>query len=112
MQGLNLTQKLEQGAIIFIDVPTQLAELTPSDGASLLPLLGLIRNCVERHNDIHNTLVIFDELATFEWIGHSTLDISRFARVLVAYCAKAGGSSPDSVVVPQGTSLYRAPFHS
>jgi hypothetical protein len=46
---------------------------------------------VERQNDTHNTLVIFDELATFEWIGHSALDISRFARALVAYCAKVSG---------------------
>ncbi|KAF8267657.1 hypothetical protein EI94DRAFT_1729851 [Lactarius quietus] len=86
--GLNLTQKLEQGSIIFIDVPTQLPDLSPSDGGSLLPLFNLIQNCVERLNDAHNTLVIFDELATFEWIGHSALDISRFARALVAYCAK------------------------
>jgi hypothetical protein len=34
-------------------------------------------------------LVIFDELALFEWIGHSALDVSRFARALVASCAKA-----------------------
>ena len=90
-QGLNLTQKLEQGSIVFIDVPTQLPDLSPSDGASLLPLFDLIRNSVERLKDAQNTLVIFDELATFEWIGHSTLDISRFARALVAYCAKESG---------------------
>ncbi|KAH9026678.1 hypothetical protein EDB83DRAFT_2425033 [Lactarius deliciosus] len=86
--GLNLAQKIEQGSIIFIDVPTQLPDLSLSDGASLLPLLDLIRGCVERKNDAQNALVIFDELATFEWIGHSALDISRFARALVAYCAK------------------------
>ncbi|KAH9020839.1 hypothetical protein EDB85DRAFT_2075632 [Lactarius pseudohatsudake] len=81
--GLNLAQKLEQGSIIFIDVPTQLPDLSLSDGASLLPLLDLIRSCVERQNGAQNTL--------FEWIGHSALDISRFARALVAYCAKASG---------------------
>jgi len=90
--GLNMTQKLEQGSIIFIDVPEQLPDLSPSDGTSLLPLFNLIRNCVERQNDTHNTLVLFDELATFEWIGHSALDISRFTRALVAYCAKGAVS--------------------
>ncbi len=110
MQGLNLTQKLEQGSIIFIDVPTQLSDLSPSDGASLLPLLDLIRNSVERQTDTHNTLVIFDELATFEWIGHSALDISRFARALVAYCAKASGVSHSSLAILQEDLLYRAPF--
>jgi hypothetical protein len=34
-------------------------------------------------------LVIFDELALFEWIGHSALEVSRFGRALVASCAKA-----------------------
>ena len=91
-QGLNLTQKLDQGSIVFIDVPTQLPDLSPSDGgASLLPLFDLIRNSVERLKGAQNTLVVFDELATFEWIGYSALDISRFARALVAYCAKASG---------------------
>ncbi|KAH9168252.1 hypothetical protein EDB89DRAFT_1992725 [Lactarius sanguifluus] len=73
--GLNLAQKLEQGSMIFIDPP-------------YYHCFDLIRSCVERQNDAQNTLVIFDELATFEWIGHSALDISRFARALVAYCAK------------------------
>ncbi|KAN0130283.1 Uncharacterized protein family UPF0405 [Lactarius tabidus] len=90
--GLNLTEKLEQGSIVFIDVPTQLPDLSLSDGASLLPLFNLIQNSVERQDDTENTLVIFDELATFEWIGHSALDISRFARALVAYCAKSAVS--------------------
>ncbi|KAI0292706.1 hypothetical protein B0F90DRAFT_225367 [Multifurca ochricompacta] len=87
--GFNLTQKLEQGSIIFIDVPTQLPDLSPSE-ATLLPLLNLIRNSVKNlhRNGTTPTLLIFDELATFEWIGHPVLDISRFARALVAYCAK------------------------
>jgi hypothetical protein len=104
MQGLNLTEKLEQGSIVFIDVPTQLPDLSLSDGASLLPLFNLIQNSVERQNDTENTLVIFDELATFEWIGHSALDISRFARALVAYCAKASGISHRIPLLPYLTT--------
>ncbi|KAH9025658.1 hypothetical protein EDB84DRAFT_1440336 [Lactarius hengduanensis] len=105
--GLNLAQKLEQGSIIFIDVPTQLPDLSLSDGASLLPLLDLIRSCVERQNGAQNTLVIFDELATFEWIGHSALDISRFARALVAYCAKASGVPHPSLALLQDALLFQ-----
>ena len=105
MQGLNLTQKLEQSSIVFIDVPTQLPDLSPSDEASLLPLFNLIQDRVEGKNDTHNTLVIFDELATFAWIGYSALHISRFARALVAYCAKVSGVSLSSLSIPQEASF-------
>ncbi|KAH9987019.1 hypothetical protein BJV74DRAFT_843197 [Russula compacta] len=86
--GFNLDQKLEQGSVVFIDVPGQFPDLSPSEGPSLLPLLDLIRRCIGIQRGSTPPLVIFDELASFEWIGHSALDVSRFARALVASCAK------------------------
>ena len=65
-------------------------------------MFNLIRDSVEKQNNTHKTLVIFDELATFEWIGHSALDISRFVRALVAYCAKASEASHYPLAVLQG----------
>ncbi|KAI0279896.1 hypothetical protein BGY98DRAFT_383154 [Russula aff. rugulosa BPL654] len=85
--GLNMAQKLEQGSIVFIDVPTQLPDLSPSKG-TLLPLLDLIRRYIETRRGTTPTLLIFDELALFEWIGHSELDVSRFARALVSSSVK------------------------
>jgi RecA-family ATPase len=82
-----MAQKLEQGSIVFIDVPTQLPGLSPSKG-TLLPLLDLIRRNIETLRETTPPLLIFDEIALFEWIGHSELDVSRFARALVRSCAK------------------------
>jgi hypothetical protein len=87
-----LTQKLEQGSIIFVDVPNQFPDLSPPKGAALLPLLDLVRKYIGILRSSTNSLVIFDELALFEWIGHSALDVSRFARALVASCAKASST--------------------
>lgn len=84
-----MTQKLEQGSVIFVDVPNQFPDLSPSKGAALLPLLDLVRQYIGILREATSPLVIFDELALFEWIGHSPLDVSRFARALVATCAKA-----------------------
>ncbi len=72
---------------MFIDVPTQLPGLSPSKG-TLLPLLDLIRRNIETLRETTPPLLIFDEIALFEWIGHSELDVSRFARALVGSCAK------------------------
>ncbi|KAI9457416.1 hypothetical protein F5148DRAFT_984134 [Russula earlei] len=86
--GFNLAQKLEQGSIVFIDIPTQFPDLSPSKGATFLPLLGLINRYVGIKPV--TCLVIFDELSSFEWIGHSASDVSRFARALVASCTRNG----------------------
>jgi len=83
-----LNQKLEQASIIFVDVPNQFPDLSPCKGAALKPLLDLVREYIGILREATHPLVIFDELALFEWIGHSALDVSRFARALVASCAK------------------------
>ncbi|KAI0266948.1 hypothetical protein BC834DRAFT_823004 [Gloeopeniophorella convolvens] len=86
--GFNLNPKIEQGTITFIDIPTQLPTLSPSDNVTLLPILDLIRRSMAQAKGSSRTLLIIDDLATLEWIGHSALDISRFARAAVALCAK------------------------
>jgi hypothetical protein len=87
-----MAQKLEQGLIVFVDVPTQLPGLSLSQG-TLLPLLDLIRRYIETLRGATPTLLIFDELALFEWIGHSELDVSRFARALVSSSVKASANN-------------------
>ena len=88
-----MAQKLEQGSIVFIDVPTQFPDLSPSKGTTLLPLLDLIRKHIGLRGATPS-LLIFDELALFQWIGHSESDVSRFARALVSSCAKVGANIP------------------
>ena len=89
-----MAQKLEQGSIVFIDVPTQLPDLSSSKG-TLLPLLDLIRRYIETLRGATPTLLIFDELALFGWIGHSELDVSRFSRALVSSSVKVSCEQPD-----------------
>jgi hypothetical protein len=89
-----MAQKLEQGSIVFIDVPTQFPDLkSPSKGTTLLPLLDLIRKYIGLRGATPS-LLIFDELALFQWIGHSESDVSRFARALVSSCAKVSANIP------------------
>ena len=92
IQGFNMAQKLEQGSIAFVDVPTQFPDLSPSNG-TLLPLLDFIRRYIGELRGATPSLLIFDELALFQWIGHSELDVSRFARALVSSCAKASANN-------------------
>jgi hypothetical protein len=100
-----MAQKLEQGSIVFIDVPAQLPDLSPSKG-TLLPLLDLIRKYIETRRGATPTLLIFDELALFEWIGHPELDVSRFARALVSSSVKASANNP----ILSLTRLYQSQY--
>src|SRR6266446_5622753 len=88
-----MAQKLQQGSIVFIDVPTHLPDLSPSKG-TLLPLLDLIRRYIETPHGATPSLLVFDELALFEWTGHSELDVTRFARALASCCTKASANNP------------------
>ena len=89
-----MAQKLEQGSIIFIDVPTQIPDISSSKGTTLLPLLDLIRNHIGELRGDTPYLLVFDELALFQWIGHEELDVSRFARALVSSCVKVSTNNP------------------
>lgn len=89
-----MAQKLEQGSIVFIDVPTQFPDVSSSKGNTLLPLLDLIRKHIGEPRGDTPYLLIFDELALFQWIGHDELDVSRFARALVSSCVKVSTNNP------------------
>jgi hypothetical protein len=93
-----MAQKLEQGSVVFIDVPTQFPDLSPSQGTNFLPLLDLIRRYIGELRGTTPFLLIFDELALFQWIGHSELDVSRFARALVSSCAKASANNTNPIL--------------
>ena len=90
-----MAQKLEQGSIVFIDVPTQVPDLSPStsNGSTFLPLLDLIREHIGLRGATPS-LLMFDELALFQWVGHTESDVSRFARALVSCCAKVSANIP------------------
>ena len=107
-----MTQKSEQGSVVFIDVPTRIPDLSPSEGVTLLPLLDMIRDSIARIRGATPPLLIFDELACFEWIGHSSLDVSRFVRALVACCAKASMEPlPALPLLSKLASTHRATFY-
>lgn len=41
-------------------------------------------------DDDGKSLVIWDDIATLEWLGYSVPELSRFCRALRALCLKAG----------------------
>jgi hypothetical protein len=93
-----MTRRLEQGSVAFTnrDVLTTssipisqtrlLGEVTT--GTLLLPI-----NPVQKYVcilcEVIHLVVMSDRLASFEWIDHSAVDVSRFAHALVASCANA-----------------------
>jgi hypothetical protein len=81
----NIAQKLEQGSIGFIDVPTQLPDLSPAKGI-LLPLLDLIRRYIETLRGATPTRLIFDELGLLAWIGNSAICFTLCACPRVIFC--------------------------
>ncbi|KAH6903399.1 hypothetical protein BKA70DRAFT_1194401 [Coprinopsis sp. MPI-PUGE-AT-0042] len=89
--GVNPTTHIISGAVRFVD----LCSLAPPDGPSTEPkfsaVIDLVNQVVSDRKG-QDTLVILDDAATLEWIGHSSLDIWRFVRKLRAVCLKANAT--------------------
>ena len=89
-QNLNISHQITNGSLEIIDVmkhvqpdfrvpaPLQTADLhTPP---TLRPLFDLVQGVLHKADHGDAKLVIPDDIATLEWIGFSSLDVSRFAR--------------------------------
>lgn len=58
-----------------------------SDEPKFSPILDVVSQSLDGRQGLE-TLVILDDVATLEWIGHSSLDIWRFVRTLRSVCLK------------------------
>ncbi|TFY77892.1 hypothetical protein EWM64_g6116 [Hericium alpestre] len=90
--NINLAQKIDEGALVFVDVTTELGRRAPAKSpSSLRPLFDRVQSSIGTSSE-DRTLVILDDIATLEWTGHPALVITRFARALVSLCAKNGAA--------------------
>ncbi|KAI0048820.1 hypothetical protein FA95DRAFT_1490308 [Auriscalpium vulgare] len=91
--GIDVAQKLEDKSFAFLSLGEA---ITPStDGAEhvvLSAVLGSIREAVEGAGTGQGVMVILDDTAILEWIGHSTAVITRFCRSLVSLCTRVNAS--------------------
>ncbi|THV08252.1 hypothetical protein K435DRAFT_847140 [Dendrothele bispora CBS 962.96] len=85
--NVNLNQLKDSGSLHLIDV---VPSLGPSEGSdafrALFDKITSIFDATESPSA--PTLVILDDITALEWIGHSTLALSRFCRALRALCLK------------------------
>ncbi|ETW84998.1 hypothetical protein HETIRDRAFT_311089 [Heterobasidion irregulare TC 32-1] len=94
--NLNLTQKIEDQSLVFLDVP-------PNGPSTLRPLLDRVRSTVHALRDaclkpnsasdrptpnLSPVLVVVDDIAALSWIGHPLSDVARFLRALTALCTR------------------------
>ncbi|KAH6901022.1 hypothetical protein BKA70DRAFT_1388700 [Coprinopsis sp. MPI-PUGE-AT-0042] len=89
--GVNLTTHVTSGAARFVD----LCALASPDGPSTEPKFSAVIDLVNQvlsDRKGQDTLVILDDTATLEWIGHSSLDIWRFVRKLRAIWLKSNAT--------------------
>ncbi|KAF9241867.1 hypothetical protein BU15DRAFT_87091 [Melanogaster broomeanus] len=91
--NLNLSQNAR---FKFIDLNTLLEE-EPDNNTSRDLRLRRVFDLVT--SEVHNvqggdgkSLIILDDIASLEWLGHSVLDLSRFCRALKALCLKEGAT--------------------
>ncbi|KAG1715624.1 hypothetical protein ID866_1548 [Astraeus odoratus] len=86
---LNLPQN---GRFKFIDL-VKTTETTVHDGPRLRHIVDLISSELDpAYSEKGQDLVILDDISSLEWLGFSTLDLSRFARALKAACLKTGAT--------------------
>ncbi|GJE92803.1 hypothetical protein PsYK624_089600 [Phanerochaete sordida] len=88
--NVNLAQLVASGAVTFLDLSS--THLVPREGealSSLRPVYDELRDALGAAED---TLVIADDLSTLEWIGISSVEVSRFARAVCALCRKSNAA--------------------
>lgn len=93
--NINLNQQIDSGSLTYIDALSLVQppyQNTSSSSPTLRPLLDSIVNSFlsskSKTTETPERLVILDDVSTFEWIGFSLLDVSRFVRALVAACRR------------------------
>ncbi|KXN82155.1 Elongator complex protein 6 [Leucoagaricus sp. SymC.cos] len=95
--NINLSQQIASGSLTFIDALSLVQP--PSPGQSSQPSLRTLFDSIVDSLSAHSVeaesperLVILDDVSTFEWIGFSLLDVSRFVRALVAACRQVNAT--------------------
>ncbi|KAH9916326.1 uncharacterized protein B0H18DRAFT_1038612 [Fomitopsis serialis] len=86
--NVSLDQHTASRRLSFIDVLGQV-----QSSATLRPLYDSVRAQLKAAApDEGRTLVILDDLSPLEWIGYSTIELSRFLRALSASCREANAA--------------------
>jgi hypothetical protein len=75
-------------SFVFVDVSSTTQELLTSSSSALRLIYDQVSAALSSEPR-RRTLVMLDDITTLEWIGVSTLDLTRFARALRALCLKA-----------------------
>ncbi|THH08775.1 hypothetical protein EW146_g8888 [Bondarzewia mesenterica] len=90
--NLNLSQKIEDRALVFVDVTSELPTQNTSSNATLRPLLVMLQENVDRNlwnsDKQDSVLVVLDDISTLHWTGYPSAEIIRFLRAMIAFCAK------------------------
>ncbi|KAH7928892.1 hypothetical protein BV22DRAFT_1030077 [Leucogyrophana mollusca] len=92
--NLSLFQTSPGENLVFIDV---LAKVQPPShheekreiDAFLCPIYDLLSSALAPSEEHRETLVILDDIATLQWLGFTSIDLTRFSRSLRNLCAKA-----------------------
>ncbi|KAH9858998.1 hypothetical protein C2E23DRAFT_717158 [Lenzites betulinus] len=93
--NLNLSQYLDSGVLSFVDVMRHTSSsLNGETDASLRSLFWELKKqiTVSSENSHVPVSVILDNIASLEWMGILTLDLTRFIRALSALCRKNNAS--------------------
>ncbi|EKM54755.1 uncharacterized protein PHACADRAFT_197183 [Phanerochaete carnosa HHB-10118-sp] len=88
--NVNLAQLIGSRAVTFLNLSS--THLVPrDDGAtpSLTPVFDELRDALGEAKD---TLVLVDDLSSLEWMGISSLEVSRFVRAVCSLCRKLNTS--------------------
>ncbi|RDB27283.1 Elongator complex protein 6 [Hypsizygus marmoreus] len=88
--NINVSQHLDSGGLIFLDVLSQVRSSLEAGQPSLRSLMDLVVPTLAPSDS--PLLVILDDISSLEWIGFSLLDITRFSRALYAKCRKANAT--------------------
>lgn len=99
-QNINLDLQINSGLFKFVDLLTYLqpAKLTTSP---LVPLFNLVKEYIGLSaGQESRDLVVFDDTSSLEWLGHSTIDSTRFIRAMCSICSEV------SLEIRSPTAIY------
>ncbi len=89
MQNSTFAQSLESRALRFVDVMNLIqSPVVGGDSPTFKPVLDVVSLALEGAKGTGSPLIILDDISSLEWMGFSTIDLSKFIRALVATCRK------------------------
>ena len=85
LQNLNLSN---HDSVDYIDISDILwSSSLPNGDTSLRHVFDRISTALKVQTDVRN-MVILDDIASLEWIGFSSIEVTRFCRALKVLCLK------------------------